>query len=154
MRKKEREVTGTAEIGSIIKASDVCRIAFADGNTPYIVTMNFGYQGGDEKKLFFHCATEGRKIEMMKKNNFVCFEMDTGHSIVSGSQACDYTMNYSSVVGYGHLNIVKETEERIKGLNHIMHHYAGSGEFCYRPSSLEKTLILRLDITEMRAKRS
>ena len=53
MRKKEREITDIAAIESIIQRADVCRIALADGNIPYIVTMNFGYSGGEEKCLYF-----------------------------------------------------------------------------------------------------
>ncbi len=71
MRKKEREVADLQEIESIINMSEVCRLAFADMNVPYIVTMNFGYSGGDKKHLYFHCATEGRKLEMIRKNNYV-----------------------------------------------------------------------------------
>jgi nitroimidazol reductase NimA-like FMN-containing flavoprotein (pyridoxamine 5'-phosphate oxidase superfamily) len=47
MRKKEREVTDIAELESIISRSDVCRVAFADKDVPYIVTMNFGYMHGE-----------------------------------------------------------------------------------------------------------
>ena len=71
MRKKEREITDIAEIEAIIFSADVCHIAFADCNMPYLVAMNFGYCGGDDKRLFFHCALEGKKIELMKKNNYV-----------------------------------------------------------------------------------
>lgn len=153
MRKKEREITEITEIEAIISEADVCHIAFADNNIPYIVSMNFGYCGGNQKRLFFHCAPEGRKLEMMKRNNYVCFEMDTAHSIVAGKEACDYTMKYASVVGYGYLNVINESNEKIEGLNHIMKHYAGSGEYSFSPTSLIKTLVLCLTITEITAKK-
>ncbi len=92
MRKKEREVTDIDEIESIISRSDVCRIAFADKDVPYIVTMNFGYTHGKPGSLYFHCANEGRKLEMIRKNNYVCFELDTDHEIKTGKHACDYGM--------------------------------------------------------------
>ena len=98
MRKQDREVTDIQLIEEIISRSDVCRIAFADNNIPYIVTMNFGYSGGDKKHLWFHCAHEGRKIDMIKKNNYVCFEMDTDHLIAEGTMACDFTMKYSAAL--------------------------------------------------------
>jgi len=107
MRKREREVSDINEIESIISEADVCRIAIADGNIPYIVTLNFGYIGGTEKKLYFHCANEGRKLDMIRKNNFVCFEMDIDHILTEGKMACEFSMNYKSVVGYGHISIVK-----------------------------------------------
>ena len=71
MRRKEREITAIDEIEEIIGRCDVCRIALTDDNIPYIVTMNFGYSGGVQKKLFFHSAGEGRKIDIIRKNNHV-----------------------------------------------------------------------------------
>lgn len=153
MRRKEREITGIAEIESVISDSDVCRIALADGNTPYIVTMNFGYTGGKNPKMFFHCATSGRKLEMIKKNNYVCFEVDTDHQIYKGEKGCDWGMKYSSVVGYGNLCIVEDDNEKRSGLDNIMNHYGGSGVFAYDDQVLARTVVLRLDILEMTGKR-
>jgi len=99
MRKQEREITDIAEIEAVINRADVCRIALADGNIPYIVTMNFGYSGGHHRKLYFHCAREGRKLDMIRKNNYACFEMDIDHQIVKSDKACDLSMKYKSVVG-------------------------------------------------------
>jgi nitroimidazol reductase NimA-like FMN-containing flavoprotein (pyridoxamine 5'-phosphate oxidase superfamily) len=153
MRKKEREVTDIAELESIISRSDVCRVAFADKDVPYIVTMNFGYMHGEHGSLYFHCANEGRKLEMIRKNNYVCFELDTDHEIKTGKLACDYGMKYSSIVGFGFVAKVNDNEEKIKGLNYIMEHYAGPGEFSYRTEMLSVTTVLRLDVTEMTGKR-
>jgi nitroimidazol reductase NimA-like FMN-containing flavoprotein (pyridoxamine 5'-phosphate oxidase superfamily) len=153
MRKTEKEVTDIQDIESIITRSDVCRIAFADGNIPYIVTMNFGYSGGEDNCLWFHCASEGRKLEIIKKNNYVCFEMDTDHEIKEGPQACDFGMNYSSIIGYGYISIVYNNEEKINGLNKIMFHYTGKDEYIYKPHSLGRVTLLRLDIKEMSGKR-
>lgn len=153
MRRKEKEINDIGEIELIISKCDVCRIGFASDNVPYIVTMNFGYSGGNEKKLYFHCASEGRKLEMIKKNHYVCFEMDTDHSLTTGEQACDCSMEYSSVVGYGHISVVKEREEKIAGFNSIMSHYSTSNEFKYNESSFERSIILRLDIQQITGKR-
>jgi nitroimidazol reductase NimA-like FMN-containing flavoprotein (pyridoxamine 5'-phosphate oxidase superfamily) len=153
MRRIEREITDIQEIEIIINNCDACRLAFSDGNVPYIVTLNFGYSG-EEGKIYFHCAREGKKIDMIRKNNYVCFEMDTNHVLHEGNKACDFGMSYSSVIGYGHITIVKDPTERISGLNQIMYHYTGKREFSYKPDVIEKTLILRLDIKEMTGKRS
>jgi uncharacterized protein len=46
MRRKEREINDIALTEEIIAKADVCRIALSNEDVPYIVTMNFGYQGG------------------------------------------------------------------------------------------------------------
>ncbi len=86
MRKKDREIKDAKELKEILQKADVCRIAFAVDGVPYIVTMNFGYVWKDHLTLYFHCAKEGKKLELTKRNNTVCFEMDTDHEIVEADK--------------------------------------------------------------------
>jgi uncharacterized protein len=153
MRRKDREIKEIADLELIISRSDVCRIALADKNIPYIVTLNFGYTGGESPCFWFHCANEGKKLDMMQKNNFVCFELDTDHEIYDGENGCDWGMKYSSVVGYGKLSIVKDKESRMYGLNCIMLHYSDRTWFAYDERVLDNTTILRMEVTEMTGKR-
>ena len=153
MRRKDREINEVSILELIISHSDVCRIAFADNNHPYIVTLNFGYAGGDHPCLYFHCASVGKKLEMMKKNNFVCFEMDTDHELYDGENGCDWGMKFSSIVGFGKIKQVEDRESRIKGLDCIMSHYSDREKFSYDENVLANTIILRLDIEEMTGKR-
>jgi len=152
MRRKDREVTDREEIISIIHSSDVCRVSFADNNIPYVVTMNFGFKDGEKPEIFFHSAPEGRKFDMLRKNNYVCFEMDTGHKLYKGKMGCDWGMNFRSVVGYGRIYIVEEENEKKKGLDQIMDHYGGKRPYNYDDEVLSRTTILRLEILEMTAK--
>jgi len=154
MRRKEREITDIDEISSIIVRSDVCRIALSDNNIPYIVTMNFGYAGGDEKRLFFHCAKEGKKLEIIRKNKFVCFEFDTDHQLYKGENACDFGMSYRSVVGWGNIEIITDEEEKKRGLDYIMSHYSDEVDFSFNKSVLDRTIILCLEISEMKGKKA
>ncbi len=153
MRRKDREITDITEMESVIKASDVCRVAFADGNIPYIVTMNFGYSGGEKPCLYFHGASSGRKIEIIGKNNYVCFEMDTDHELYGGDKGCDWGMRFRSIVGYGHICIVEDDSEKKKGLDLLMYHYTGMNGFMYDEKNMKGTKVLRLDILEMTGKK-
>ncbi len=108
MRRNEREITDILLMEEIIAKADVCRVAFANEDVPYIVTMNFGYQGGENPRFWFHGAGQGRKIDMIRKNDYVCFELDTDHEIYTGPRGCDWGMSYKSVVGYGNISIVSE----------------------------------------------
>ncbi|HOW10519.1 MAG TPA: pyridoxamine 5'-phosphate oxidase family protein [Bacteroidales bacterium] len=153
MRRSEREITDQKEIEQIFESADVCRIAFADNNVPYIVTMNFGFSGFHSPALYFHCAGEGKKLEMIRKNNHVCFEMDTDHELCEGHGACDFGMKYRSVVGWGRMRIITDEQEKIKGLDHIMSHYSGKTGFSYDRSTLARMLVLKLEISRMTGKR-
>ena len=153
MRRNEREISDFQVINEIISNADVCRIALADGNIPYIVTLNFGFTGNPAGKLYFHCSNEGRKLDMIKKNSYVCFQMDTDHQLYKGEKGCDWGMKYSSVVGYGSISIITEHEEKKAGLNYIMAHYGGEKEYSYDDDILGRTTILSLDIKEMTGKK-
>jgi nitroimidazol reductase NimA-like FMN-containing flavoprotein (pyridoxamine 5'-phosphate oxidase superfamily) len=153
MRKKDREITGIDEIEAIISHADVCRIALTDNNIPYIVPMNFGYSGGDVKRLWFHCAPNGKKLDIIRRNNNVCFEVDTDHHLYTGEKACDFGMNYRSVIGWGRIEIVTDDAEKRLGMNCLMSHYSGNDKYSYKKESFEGMLVLRLDIQEMTGKK-
>jgi hypothetical protein len=153
MRRVDRELTAISEIEDVISNSDVCRIALTDNNIPYIVTLNFGYIGSPLKSLYFHCAPAGKKLDMIRKNNYVCFEMDTDHQITKGEQACDWGMSFRSVVGYGKIFIVEAKEEKIAALNSIMSHYGAQAPYDYDERVFNRTTILRLEIAEMTGKK-
>lgn len=153
MRRKDREITDSSSISEIIEACDVCRLGFANDNYPYIVTLNFGYSGSPVSTLWFHCAPEGQKLEMMEKNNHVCFQMDTDHRLYGGDNGCDWGMNFSSVVGYGLLHKVEDADMKNEGLQHIMKHYSGKENHNFESSVFSRTLVLRLDIGSITAKK-
>jgi len=153
MRRNERKISDIQEIEEIISKADVCRIALANANDPYIVCMNFGYTKVPDRHLFFHCASKGRKLEMLRNNNYVCFEMDTDHQIYTGINGCDWGMKFRSVVGFGTISTVTDNDLKRVALNSIMKHYGGDVEFSYDEKVFDRTTILRLDIEEMTGKK-
>lgn len=152
MRRTEREIKEREQIEEIIKSTDTCRLAFADGSVPYIVAMNFGFSP-EPDTLYFHCAPEGRKLEMIKKNNYACFQMDTDHQLYGGEKGCDWGMRFRSITGYGHIYFVTGKEEKIAALNCIMKKYGGEKNYEYDDKLVERTTILRFEISEMTAKK-
>lgn len=77
MRRKDREVKDDIKIDEIIRKSKVCRIGFNDNGEVYIVPMNFGYVHENNRRIFyFHSAKSGRKMDLIKANPKVGFEID------------------------------------------------------------------------------
>ena len=150
MRRKEKEITAKDEIESIIRKSTVCRLALADDGRPYIVPLCFGYSNN---ALYFHSAREGKKIEILKKNNHVCFEFDIHPEIKQGDTACAWGMKYRSVIGYGTATLIDDSEQKREALNIIMAQYA-DGAFEYAQKSFDKMLVIKVDVSEMSGKKS
>ncbi len=151
MRRKDREITDSAVLKPILDAADVCRIAFA-GEEPYMVAMNFGYVWNEKLLLYFHCAKQGRKLELIRNNGRVCFQLDTDHKLMQGETACHWGMGYKSIVGYGTISIVEAIQEKRIGLDAIMRHYCFEGEPSYEKSIFDETAVLRLEVSEMTGK--
>jgi len=94
MRRNDRAVDSLTEITSILEDCQVCRLAMCDEDMPYIVPLNFGYTLTDGVlTLYFHCAPEGRKVDILRRNPRVCFEMDIPRELTTGDIACAYSMN-------------------------------------------------------------
>jgi len=148
MRRNDREIKDRKDIDGIIRRCRVCRLAMCDDGQPYIVPLNFGYDG---RFFYFHAAIEGRKIDIIKRNNRVGFEFDILHNIVTAQQACDWGTKYESVIGSGTAEIVDDLEAKKEALEWIMRQY-GSGTWDFPKEILKKTLILRVSILEISGK--
>ncbi|NLE02179.1 MAG: pyridoxamine 5'-phosphate oxidase family protein [Fibrobacter sp.] len=152
MRRSDREITSNIQIKEILDKADVCRIAFGNPR-PYIVAMNFGYIWTDNLTIYFHCANEGKKIDLLEQNSEICFQLDTNHQLITHESACTWGMKYASITGYGHLSKVTDPAEKTLGLNSIMKHYGFAGEPLYNEKVFTITTVLKLNVTEISCKR-
>jgi len=154
MRRTDREVEGRDDLLAILGGADTCRLGFAVAGEPYIVAVNYGFEWtGEMPVLYFHCAREGRKLDAMRANPRVCFELDGEHELIRGERPCDWGMKYASIVGYGRLSEVVDGEARQAGLDSIMVRYGWKGEAAYAPAVFDRTTVLRLDVDELSGKR-
>ena len=139
-------------IVEILQKAQVCRIALQGLEYPYIIPMNFGFTERAGIILYFHCAREGKKLELIRDNNKACFEVETDVEIVPGDGACGWTTKYKSIMGNGVIDIIDDEEEKRKGLDIIMNHYTGGNEFIFNEESIKKTCVLRLTVNQISAK--
>lgn len=151
MRRKDREITDRKIIDSILNEAEVCRVAMCKDNIPYVVPVNFGYDG---HSIYFHCATEGKKLEYIKANSTVCFEAETKTELVKGSDACSCTMKYMSVIGMGKARVIEDPSEKVRVLDIIMSKYATGCKFEYREGALGRLVVVEIEITEISGKKA
>lgn len=153
MRRKDREVQSFEEIIKIIEKCDVCRLGLSVDNRPYVVPLNFGYEVMDGKiSFYFHGASVGKKIEMIQKNPNVCFEMDCDHKLYERELAHEFSFEYSSVIGFGQIQLLSDLTERNHALQRIMHHYTGRADYDLKDSIVNRLAILRLEVSEISGK--
>ena len=150
MRRKEKEIINIDGIEKVIKSANVCRIGLVDGDEPYVVPICFGYERG---ALCFHGALEGRKTELIKKNNKVCFEIDTDVEVVASENPCKWAVKYRSVIGTGKASILRSDEEKTRALRLIMKKYS-SAEFSFSKSNMDSVMVVKVAIESITGKQS
>ena len=150
MRRLDKQITDESIINEIISKSLICRIAFFDKEYPYVVPMNYGYH---ENSLYFHCATEGKKIDLIRKNNKVGFEIVHKHELIKKKLSCGWTTEYRSILGTGKIDVLTGYNEKKMGLDIIMKQH-GREENTYSESAVEKVVILKLSIKSLSAKQA
>jgi len=150
VRRKNKEITDKAVLHEILRNSEVCRIAFFDDEYPYIVPMNYGYK---DDCLFFHCAPEGRKLDLIRKNNNVGFEIEHSHEIIKDDLSCKWTTKYRSIIGVGEIEIITNKTGKREGLDCIMKQH-GKTDNEYNNSALDFIVVLKLHIKNMSGKQS
>ena len=153
MRKSDREIKSKEEIIDIIKRCDVIRLAFNNGDYPYILPLNFGFEVKNDKVIFYlHSALEGTKVDIMKKDNRASFEMVTKHELQYYEEKGYCTMSYESIIGRGRIRILPE-DEKMNALKKLMGHYHKSEDTYFNPAAISRTLVYSLEVEEMTAKR-
>ena len=150
MRRNEKEITDIDEIEEIISRAKVCHLGLMDGDEPYVVPVCFGYE---RKALYFHSALEGRKVELIRKNGKVCFEMDVDMEVAIARKPCDWTAKYRSVIGVGKACILDNEEEKANGLRLIMKQYS-EGESDFDFEKLTLILVIKINIESISGKKS
>ena len=145
MRRKDRQVNGEEALREILDACQVVRIAMQDEEGLYIVPMNFGYDYENGKlALYVHSAREGRKVSAFRRNGQIAFEMDCGHELVEGNQACQYSYRYKSIVGNGEIVELENPEDKTKGLQALMRRFSDR-TFDFNEKMLAVVAVFRID---------
>ena len=139
------------EIDRIINKCDVGYLAMVDkDNTPYVIPMNFGLE---RNFIYLHSGMEGKKLDILKRNNRVSMSFSTDHDLYirNDAVACSYTMKYRSVLAHGLVDFIEDKEDKILGMNVIMKHYSGK-EFTYNLPAINNVCVLRVVVEKFEAR--
>lgn len=135
------------ECEALLHRAQVLRLGIADAEGPYVVPVNYGYEGG---RIYVHGASEGRRIAHAAAGGRVCFEVDEGE-VVPAERPCGFTSRFSSVIGYGAARLAQTEEEKRAGLDVIMRHYGSTAEAMPR-EKVAITSVVVIDVDTMDGK--
>ena len=152
MRRKDREITDRGEIRGILERARVLHLGLYDGEYPYVVPMHYGFVFENGKlTLYAHCAKEGRKLELLRRDARVFVEIDTDEELLPAAAPCAWGARYASVMGRGRAAIVEDGEEKCRALAALMKTQT-DGECSFTPRQAAAVTILRIDVEEYSAK--
>lgn len=153
MTRREFEITDMNEIRAILDKCLIVHIGMIDGDEPYVVPLNYGYTMEDGKlTLYLHGATEGRKINIMRTNPKVFFEMNCEVTPFEGKLACQYGTAYASIMGRGTAEVLENVEDKKKGLSLFMKTQTGK-DFEFTDGMISTVSVMKIHVSEFTAKR-
>lgn len=154
MRRKDREVTDPLKIKEVISNCQCCRLGLCDEGDVYIVPMSFGFEEQDgHYTLYFHSAAAGRKIDLMKRNPHVGFEMDTSYELHLADTACECGCAFQSVIGSGKVTFLEDKEEKTAALKALMKQTTGREDWApFQEDMLKVVCVFKLDVEELACK--
>lgn len=153
MRRRDREIETREEMIYVLDTCKVMRIAMHDEDGIYILPMNYGYTyEGDELILYLHAALEGKKLDLLRENPKVGFELDCDHELIEGRVACQYGYRYASIVGQGKAEIVEEPGEKMKALSVLMKCQTGK-DFEFNERLVSIVSVIKITADEFSGKR-
>ena len=152
LTKRECLVTDPEQIRHILDSGKVLHLGLSVNDEPYVVPMNYGYTMEDGKLvIYLHSAVKGKKLEMVRTNPRVCFNIDCDRMPFEGRVPCQYGLVYSSVMGRGKATIVEDVEEKKMAMTHLMKTQTGK-DFTFEDRLVSIVAVIRIDVEEYTAK--
>jgi hypothetical protein len=146
------KITNKQEIDGIIQSCRTCFLGLSDNNNkPYVIPMNFGYDG---QFIYLHSGQDGRKWDIMKKNNKACITFCLGDELAWQNEevACSYRVKSKTVIAEGTIEFIDDDEEKIKAIDVLMAQYSKS-TFKYSKPAIKNVGVYKLKIEQMEARK-
>ena len=153
MTKRELQITDEQEIRAILDTAKVLHLGLCVDNEPYVVPMNYGYTVEEGRLvLYLHSAMKGKKLDMIRANPRVFFELDCDRVPFEGDKPCQYGLSYASVMGRGTARIIEDAEEKMQAMTMLMKTQTEKN-FEFNEKLVSIVAVVRIDVAEYTAKK-
>ena len=148
MRRKDREKDAAFALAVLQNCEYATLATINPDGSPYCIPVSPVLLDGN---AYFHCATEGKKLENIDKNTAVCLS-GVGYTNLIPEK---YSTEYESFVANGKCEIVMDKDEKIKALRCISEKYAQSAIDQFDDRMLEwahRTCVCKINIEQITGK--
>ncbi|MCD7906209.1 MAG: pyridoxamine 5'-phosphate oxidase family protein, partial [Clostridium sp.] len=148
-RMKQHQLS-TSEIDTFLKVQKVGRLATLNPDGyPYITPVHFVYL---DNYIYIHGLCKGQKIDNVKRNPAVCFEIDEMSGLILDEKPCDVNTSYQSIIILGKAYLTNE-EEKIGALKELVHKYTPHFSDTPFPTNMLKvTTVIKITIQQITGK--
>jgi hypothetical protein len=125
-------------------------LSMADDGVPYAIPVNHAYEDG---RFYFHCATSGRKQEVIERNPNVAYVITKFYGDrkdLDASLRCHGP--WESVIAYGRARVVSEHDELIRTFRTFMRSF-GEDDYQHGENLLQNTRVIVIEVDRMTARR-
>ncbi|OPY26890.1 MAG: Pyridoxamine 5'-phosphate oxidase [Methanocella sp. PtaU1.Bin125] len=138
-------------ITELLNKAPAGRLAtISPGGTPYIVPVNFAFDGD---RIYFHCALEGMKLDCIRANPKVGFEADELLEVyASADRPCFCGSYYRSVIARGKAAIVTDREKKLQALWLLVDKYVGQRYGEMPADIVDRTCVVEIVVDEISGK--
>lgn len=152
MRRTDREITDHSQLRWILERGVYCTLSLLDGDSPYSLPLNYGFEErGGVFFLYFHCAKEGKKLDLIRRKPNAAFSVVCDPQVPSADKPCDYTCFYESVCGKGTIRFL-EGAEADSALRCVVAHYAPEKTALVPGGASSSVCVLALEVEELTGK--
>jgi len=158
--KKAFEIKDEKIINDILSNAEYGTLALSVGNRPYSIPINFVEYNGE---IIFHGAKKGKKIDMIKQNQYASFSVVEDYSLLPSyfstdkGNACPATHMFKSVIIDGVIEFIDDYDEKVKAMSAMMKNLQKEGQYIplnhemYK-KALSATVMYKLTSTSTKAK--
>lgn len=148
MRRKDRELKDHSQLLAILDGAAVLHLGLWDGKEVYVVPLNFVRI---DEALYVHSAFEGRKIDILKTNPQVCFEVTGDYEIEPRGGGAHCTTRYESVIGWGKSSVLTDQAQKHSVLCALNQKFGASTENI-PDTVVQRTAIVKITMEKLTGK--
>ena len=125
-------------------------VGMTDGDgMPYSVPLSLART--DEKTFYFHCATEGKKLDILRENPRVCLTAVSKCKPTVGPKDSSFTLEFKSAIAFGKAEIVADDNEKREALRAICQRFLPNHMDAFDAAvarSMSRSAVVRITLTE------
>ena len=132
------------EIAALLEHAVVGHLGLINNGQPYIIPLHFLYMNS---KIYLHSKKNCLKIDILCRNDNVCFEVEELLGIRTAVTPCKYTSNYRSIIASGTARFVDHSEKKLTIMNEFAKKYSKGTSFDNIPlSAIGKIEVIEITV--------